>query len=116
MAIPNFPAYARMIRDGFTEKRDFGVIRSDMDGLAKQRPRWSKPVVTRSVTVMVQGREDKAAFDAFVADDLDGGSGWFTFKDPVDGATKQGRFVAASLQWSVQGEVWLQQAQLESIG
>ncbi|ANN66474.1 hypothetical protein [Bordetella bronchialis] len=116
MAIPEFPSYARIITDGFTEKRDFGVIRSEMDGLAKQRPRWSKPIVTRAVSILVQSREDKAAFDAFVSDDLGGGSAWFTFKDPVDGVSKQGRFVAGSQQWSVQGESWVQQGQIESIG
>jgi hypothetical protein len=116
MAIPDFPPYARIITDGFTEKRDFGVIRTDMDGLAKQRRRWSDPIVTRSVAILVKSRDDKAAFDAFVADDLAGGSTWFTFKDPVDGVNKSGRFVAGSQQWSAQGENWLQQAQIESIG
>lgn len=117
MAIPTFPAYAKVIADGFTEKRDFGVIRSDMDsGAARQRPRFSRPIITRSVTILVHGRAAKAAFDGFVESDLNGGTGWFFFADPIDGARKTARFVATSLQWSAQGENWLQQAQIESIG
>lgn len=116
MAIPTLPSYAGITTDGYTEKRDFGVIRSDMDGLAKQRPRWSKPIVTRTLTILLKGRDEKGAFDDFISDDLAGGSGWFTFRDPVRLISKQGRFVANTMQWSAQGENWLMQAQIETLG
>ena len=43
--IPDFPDYARILLDGFSEKPSFGVLRTEMDaGVAKQRARWSLPV------------------------------------------------------------------------
>ena len=39
--IPDFPDYARILLDGFSEKPSFGVLRTEMDaGVAKQRARW----------------------------------------------------------------------------
>ncbi|ARP86300.1 hypothetical protein [Bordetella genomosp. 9] len=116
MAVPDFPPYACIQLDGYSESADFGVIRSEMDGLAKQRPRWSKPIVTRTVKVKVGDRANKLAFDAFVRNDLAGGSGWFNFTDPVDGVTKQGRLVSGTVQWSTPGRIWFFNAQIESIG
>jgi hypothetical protein len=115
MATPTFPSYARIIADGYGDQADFGVIRSDMDGLAKQRPRWSKPIITRTVTIMLNTVSDRILFDTFVRDDLNGGSSWFTFTDPIDGVSKQGRISSGPVQWSTPGVVWLAKASIESL-
>lgn len=116
MAIPDFPAFARIQVDSYSETADYGVIRTDMDGLPKQRPRWSKPIVTRTVKVFVGNASNKVAFDAFVRTDLSGGAGWFNFVDPVDGVTKQGRLVSGKVEWATPGRAWFFNAQIESIG
>ena len=116
MAVPDFPAYARILLDGYGETPDYGVIRSEMDGLAKQRPRWSKKINARSVNVFVGNKVNKVAFDAFMANDLSGGSGWFNFVDPVDGVSKQGRIVSGKVQWSTPGRVWIFNDQIETLG
>jgi len=116
MAVPNFPAYACIQLDGYGETSDYGLIRSEMDGLAKQRPRWSKPIVTRTIKVKVGDKSAKAAFDVFVRDDLAGGSGWFSFTDPIDGVVKQGRLVGGKVDWSTPGRIWFFSGQIETLG
>lgn len=116
MAIPDFPAYARIQLDGYGEAPDYGVIRTEMDGLAKQRPRWSKKINPRTVKVLVGQKANKIAFDDFLGTDLNGGAGWFSFVDPVDGITKQGRIVGGKIQWSTPGRVWFFNAQIETLG
>lgn len=111
-----FPSYAKILLAGFTEEPDYGVIRSEMDGgIAKQRPRLSKPIVTRAATIMVRSKSDKALFDAWVKTDINV-AGWFTWTDPLDGVAKQTRIVGGKYSWSSPGRIWLAQCQIETIG
>lgn len=116
MARPAWPGYARMLADGYSDQPDFGALRSDIPGLATQRARWEHPIVTRSVTILVQSKADRVRFDDFMRVDLTGGSGWFSFIDPVDHASKLGRFVDGSVSWSTPGVVWQGKCKIESIG
>ncbi|GAB2913675.1 hypothetical protein [Paralcaligenes ginsengisoli] len=112
-----FPSYAKVLLPGYGETPDFGVLRTDMDGgLAKQRPRWSKAIVTRDANVMVKKLADKLLFDAWFEADLNGGAGWFDWADPLDSVTKQTRIVSGKLKWSSPGIVWLAAVQLETVG
>lgn len=112
-----FPNYACILREGYTESSDYGVLRTDMDGgIAKQRSRWSKPIVMRQVTIHVDNKTDKASFDAWMKTDLNGGAGWFDYTDPVDGVTKQARIKGGLIQWSTPGVVWRGTCELETIG
>lgn len=111
-----FPTYARILLAGYGEEPDYGVIRTEMDGLAKQRPRWSKPIVARDVNIMVRSRADKALFDEWIETDLNGGAGWFSWTDPLNGVTKQTRIVGGKYKWSSPGVIWLAQCQIETIG
>jgi hypothetical protein len=115
MSVPTLPSYACIQLSGYSESADYGVLRTDMDGLAKQRPRWSKPIVTRTLRLSVGEKANKIAFDGFVRNDLAGGSGWFNFTDPVDEQLKQGRFVAGTLSWSTPGRVWFLDAKIETL-
>lgn len=116
MPLPVFPAYARILREGFDETPDFGVLRTEMDGsVAKQRPRRSLPIVTRSAAVLVDG--SKVAFDAWFRDELGGGAGWFSWADPVDGVTKNARIVSGKLQWRPESKtLWRASVQIETLG
>lgn len=112
-----FPTYATILLAGFSESADYGVLRTNMDGgLAKQRARWSVPIVTRDATIMVQSKADKALFDAWMKTDLAGGAGWFTWLDDVDGASKQARIVSGTVKWTTPGVAWLAQCQIETLG
>lgn len=117
MAGPAFPAYARMLAEGYGETPDYGMLRSEMDGgLAKQRPTRTKAIVTRTVRVMVTSTADKINFDTYHRLSLSGGAGWFTFTDPVDRVSKQGRLVGGAIAWSKSGPLWLFNASIETVG
>ena len=117
MAGPMFPSYARMLAEGYGETPDYGMLRTEMDsGLAKQRPTRTKAIVTRTVRVMVRSTADRLAFDTFHRVSLYGGSGWFTFTDPVDATSKQGRLVGGAISWSKMGPLWFFSASIETVG
>lgn len=112
-----FPSYAKILLGGFSEEPDYGVLRTDMDGgIAKQRPQWTTPIVTRAVTVHVETLARKHAFDLWMKSDLNGGTGWFGWVDPLDSVTKQARFVSGKISWSSPGRVWRASAQIETVG
>ncbi len=112
-----FPAYAKILLSGFAEDADYGVLRTEMDnGIAKQRPRRSLPVVTRTVVIHVDSLADKNAFDTWRRVDLSGSAGWFDWTDPLDGVTKQTRIVDGKLQWTSPGKVWRASGQIETVG
>jgi len=112
-----FPPYAKLLLAGYGEESDYGVLRTETDaGIAKQRARWSKAIVTREVQILVMNAADKVAFDDWMRADLAGGAGWFDFTDPLDRVVKQARFVGGKVKWTSPGRVWTAQGQIESIG
>lgn len=103
--------------DGYEETANYNVLRTQMDsGLAKQRARNSMPIVTRNVKIRVLNKTDKASFDTWVKTDLNGGVGWFTYTDPVDGVSKQARFISGEIKWTTPGIIWFAAAQMETLG
>ncbi|WP_440217148.1 hypothetical protein [Chromobacterium piscinae] len=119
MAIPEFPAYALMLADGFVEEADYGVMRTEMDGgLPKQTRRFSQPIITRTITIKVCSDVERMKFDNWFRIDIDGGVGWFDWKDPISGQQKRGRISATSpYRWQWDGrQRWQMQLQIESIG
>ncbi len=111
-----FPSYARIIDAGYSKKSDYGVLRTDMDGgIAKQRRRWSTPIITRAVTILLQSVDDRNAFDAWMADEIGGGTGWFDWTDE-SGVVKQARIVGGDVSWTTPGVVWTGAAKLETVG
>lgn len=112
-----FPTYATIILAGYGEEADYGVLRTDMDGgIAKQRARWSTPIVTRDVQIKVSNKADKSLFDVWAATDLNGGAGWFDWTDCLDGVAKQTRIVGGKYKWSSPGVIWLAQCRIETLG
>ncbi len=116
--IPDFPDYARILLDGFSEKPSFGVLRTEMDaGVAKQRARWSLPVTTRQAVLMVESLEAKRQMDRWFRYELAGGAGWFSWRDPVAGKTVRARFVGGELQWTPDSpQLWRAGVQIETTG
>lgn len=111
------PSYVTVLVEGYRETPDYGVLRSDMDSsVAKQRPRRSLPIVQREVRLKVGTRSDKVAFDAWFKNDINGGADFFSYPDPIDGQTKQARFVGGEITWITPGNVFFIEAQLETIG
>ena len=112
-----FPAYACVLLEGYQEKASYSVLRTEMDnGIPKQRPRRSLPMVTRDVRVRLANKTTKAQFDTWVRNDLDGGTSWFSYTDPLDSVTKQARIVSGEVTWSSPGIVWFAEMKLETVG
>lgn len=113
-----FPDYAKILVEGYGEEPDYGVLRTEMDGgIAKQRARWSKPIVTRDATLLVIGTDNKASFDAWAGTDLNGGAAWFDWVDPLTKASKKARIVGGKYKWGApSGPVWKAACQIETIG
>lgn len=91
----SLPSYVKVLANGYEEQRGKGaLVRSSMEsGPAKQRRVQSRSIVTRPVTLMIESRENYLAWIEWVKTTLIAGSDWFTWTDPVDGTTKQGRVV-----------------------
>jgi len=113
-----WPTYARLIVAGYGEEADYGVLRTEMDnGIAKQRARYSTPIVTRDATAIVMRLADKQALDAWIAADLAGGAAWFAWTEPLTGSSVQARLVAGKWKWGEpQGPVWQATCQIETLG
>lgn len=113
-----FPDYAKILVEGYGEEPDFGVLRSEMDGgIAKQRARWSKPIVTRDATILVLTDAGKEAFDEWVDTELLGGAGWFDWKVPRTSRVVKARIVEGKYRWAAPlGAAWKATCQIETVG
>lgn len=113
-----WPTYAKLLVEGYSEAPDFGVLRDEMDaGIAKQRARWSLPIVTRQATISVLSDADKVAFDAWIDTDLSGGVLWFDWTVPRTSRIVQARIVQGQYQWAEPaGQIWKATCQIETIG
>lgn len=113
-----WPTYAKLVVAGYGEEADYGVLRTEVDGgIAKQRARFSMPIVTRDATVIVKSLTDKQSMDAWIKDDLSGGAAWFTWSEPLTGNSVQARLVAGKWKWGEpQGTVWQATCQIETLG
>lgn len=115
MTLPVLPDFVMLELEGYAETPDFGVKRTDMDGgIPKQRPTRSLAIISRSVSLLVDGEAQKAAFDAWYRLDIAGGSGWFTAT--LFGRVMRIRF-ADKTTWRLrQRNKWSCAATLETIG
>lgn len=94
-----WPSYAKFLADGFSVRRESALQRTDMEtGPAKQARIRSRVLITRSGAVLLKSKADYLAFLAWFANDISEGSAWFDWVDPVDGATKTARIVAADME------------------
>lgn len=111
------PSYVKILREGFSEQRESALLRTEMEsGPVKQARVKTRVMVTRSVTLMVTTQTDLLAFESWFENGIDAGAGWFSFRDPVRGTTKDGRFVSGTytLTQHGNGTAWLIKTQLET--
>lgn len=104
--MPTWPAYAHMLRDGYTVTRESALQRTEMEsGPPKQARVRSRVMVRRAVTVRLATKSDYLAFLAWFSGSIAEGASWFDWPDPVDGQTKPARIVAGEgLQQTVTGQ------------
>ena len=101
-----FPAYAKILRAGFSEKRGKAVEHSEMeDGFVKQARVRSRVMIQRPVSVLLNSKADYLAFVEWFKTDISEGADWFNWNDPVSGTVKSVRFVANGLEASPVGAI-----------
>jgi len=92
MPVPTFPAYAQFVRDGFEPEREANALRTPFeDGYVKQDPVNSRRLTSTSIKYLLRTMADKAAFDAWVEQDLRFGTYWFNWVNPETLATVRAR-------------------------
>ncbi|OVE49460.1 hypothetical protein [Chromobacterium violaceum] len=115
MAIPALPSFVLIDLDGYSEKSDYGLQRSAMDGgMPKQRARWSLPIVSRSATLLIGGAGHRAIFDNWYGEDLHGGADWFTLA--LFGKQLRARFTEPPTFRPAGPDAWAASASIETIG
>lgn len=93
----DFPSYAKILTDGFSESFDPAVERTDMErGVPKQRLINSQVLVKLSATVFFRSSDDVAAFESWYFDTIKR-IGWFQMKHPRTGGAITARFEGGSI-------------------
>lgn len=88
-----FPAYAQILYSGYSQKKESALLRTEMDsGPPKQAKVKSKVMMVRSVKIYLASKTGFQDFEDWYDTDLQLGSAWFDFVDPVSGSTVQARF------------------------
>lgn len=113
-----FPVYAQILYKDFSQKKESALLRTEMDsGPPKQAKVKSKVMVVRTVRIYLASKTDFANFETWYDTDLQQGSAWFDFVDPISGSTIQARFRDGgytSQPMSAKMEDWEVSAQIES--
>ena len=95
-----FPAYAKLVFNGFQRERDTAVVRTPMDGgLPKQAKVRSRVMVTRPVIYQFDSLADYNSFITWFTTTINRGVSWFDWTDPVDSTVKQARIVGGKLDY-----------------
>lgn len=122
MATPVFPSYATILLTGYSQKRESALMRTEMEsGPPKQAKVKTKPMVVRAATILLKSKSDLAAFEAWYVSEINEGSSWFTFTDPITKATTQARirdggYTAAPSSGDAAAGTWQIQLQIETWG
>lgn len=110
------PSYVRILFDGYSQKRESGILRTEMESGAPRQARFkTRVMITRSAKLFIEGKSNFQAFETWFMNDLAGGSLFFNMEDPVSGSTIEARFVGgtyvatpmspAMQLWEVQCEI-----------
>jgi len=95
--LADFPSYAHILADGFTESFDPAVERTDMErGVPKQRLVNTQVMAKVSATILFRKKADIASFESWYFDTIKR-IGWFQIKHPRTGATITARFEGGSI-------------------
>ena len=117
--MPSFPSYAKILFAGFSEKRESALLRTEMEsGPPKQARIKSRVLVERAAAILLTSNADYLRFVDWFSKDIDEGTAWFDFKDPVSQTTKQARFVGGGLEGTPSGALstWTINTKIETWG
>ena len=94
-----FPAYLKLMRDGFGKEPEPIVNRTQMDdGMVKQAKVKARALVGRPVKYAADTKADYTSWETFFNTTVNDGADWFDWTDPLDGVVKLARIVQGSYQ------------------
>lgn len=112
--------YGKILLNGYGERPENAVLRTEMESGAKQAKIRSRVLVARPLTIDYSNSE-YADFKTWLRDTLNMGASFFFWEDPRDGTSKLTRIVrgeyeakayapadGAEIRWrvSLQAETW----------
>lgn len=113
-----WPSYAAILVEGFAEQRESALLRTEMEsGPPRQAKIKSRVMITRPVSIFLSSAADYASFKTWFGTTINEGADWFTWTDPVDGASKSARFAGGGLEAQPQGgstNLWRVSAKIET--
>lgn len=93
-----FPAYPKLLFDGFDEKPEPAILRTEMEsGPPKQALIRSRTMITRSVQYLLESNADYQSFLTWFKTTINYGADWFDWTDPVDDVLKSARIVGGDI-------------------
>ena len=93
----DFPTYACIMRDGYSESFDPSVLRTEMErGLPKERLLNSQVLMKINATLLFKSKEDVSNFETWYFDTIKR-IGWFNMKHPRTGNTIYARFEGGNI-------------------
>jgi hypothetical protein len=120
MTTPSFPGYAKILFNGYQERRESALLRSEMEsGPAKQAKIKSRVMVTRTCNIYLASLGDYKLFVSWYANEISEGALWFTYQDPIAGNAIMARFMDGGLTatpLSDDVDSWQINAKIESWG
>lgn len=122
MTIQTLPAYAQIIFDGYSEKIEPAMLRSEFDdGYIRQEAKASRRRIVRDATLKLCSLEDLQDFKCWLRDDLNNAARWFLMFDHVEQRNVRCRFVEGTIQFTPRTQVqaaarnvWLADCSIES--
>ena len=93
----DFPAYLKLLREGFGKEPEPIISRTPMDdGMVKQAKVKARALVGRTVRYAADTKADFQSWETFFNTTVNAGADWFNWTDPLDGAVKLARVVQGS--------------------
>lgn len=115
-----FPSYVKIGMEGYNEKRESALLRSDMEsGPTKQAKIKSAVLVTRHAKLLFRTNAEYQSFINWFSVNINEGADWFTWTDPTSLTVKQARFVSGGLDAAPLGNAsgpWTASANIETWG
>lgn len=120
MAAATLPAYAKLMFDSYSQKREPAILRTDMEsGPPRQAKIRSRVMLTRTVKIVIESLNNFNSFETWFKNDLQYGALFFNMTDPVTKTTIEARFVSGeytSRPMASTLNVWQIDAEIESWG
>jgi hypothetical protein len=91
------PNYVKVLFDGYTQTRESGILRTEFENGPPRQARFkSRVMITRQAKLYIDTNARFQSFETWFANDIKGGSLFFTMTDPATEVSIEARFVGGT--------------------